>query len=381
MEIQSYLSKRKVLENNFLDFIDSEDDIDEKYLQLINYIKENDIENNFYEFQNFIYLIFNISNNYHRKTDFFQKIERILLQFKESLKQTFSHYKDSKILQLNRRIIVFLCKESIITLDDALYNELSKKQKVDFEDYFNEFEPPNQEKLQENKSFKERRNTGENDDYLAQLIRIDSIDEFIPYVTRLNISLDSQIKESIFETNQFLIENKNTTLIEYAAFFGSIQIFQYLRLNDVELTPSLWLYAIHGRNPELIHLLEENNVKPEDKSFRECLIFSIKCHHNELSNYIKDSLMDLNENEGNDYILSACLENYNYNSIPEVFDINSLLYNACKFNYFNIVDILLRNQDIYVNIQISYDGIQKKIFLINQFLILLVLLYAFLCCY
>ena len=31
-------------------------------------------------------------------------------------------------------------------------------------------------------------------------------------------------------------------------------------MNEVDLTSSLWLYAIHSNNAELIHMLETNNV-------------------------------------------------------------------------------------------------------------------------
>lgn len=55
-------------------------------------------------------------------------------------------------------------------------------------------------------------------------------------------------------------EKKSISIIEYASFFGSIQIFQYLIMNKVELKPSLWLYAIHSQNAELISLLEENKI-------------------------------------------------------------------------------------------------------------------------
>ena len=55
--------------------------------------------------------------------------------------------------------------------------------------------------------------------------------------------LTSKIKESFFETNPYLLENKeNMTLIEYAAFFGSIQIIQFLNLSSVPLKTSLWMY-------------------------------------------------------------------------------------------------------------------------------------------
>ena len=116
-------------------------------------------------------------------------------------------------------------------------------------------------------NFEENRFSAENESYICGLIRNDSIDEFVFYVNKNNISLrTTRIIPSIFETNPFLIKNE-TTLIEYATFFESIQIFNYLRLNNVTLEPSLWLYAIHSGSPELISLLNENNFEPPQRSF------------------------------------------------------------------------------------------------------------------
>lgn len=36
------------------------------------------------------------------------------------------------------------------------------------------------------------------------------------------------------------------------AFFVSIQIFKYLKMNNVELKPSIWSYSIHGKNVDVI---------------------------------------------------------------------------------------------------------------------------------
>ena len=47
----------------------------------------------------------------------------------------------------------------------------------------------------------------------------------------------------------------NITLIEYATFYGSIQIFKYLLNNNVGLTESLWMYAVHGQNSEIIDIM------------------------------------------------------------------------------------------------------------------------------
>ena len=72
-------------------------------------------------------------------------------------------------------------------------------------------------------NFDEKRKDGLNDFYICSLIRNDLVEEFIAYVNRNSISLESRIKSSIFETNSFLID-KEPLLIEYAAFYGSIQI-------------------------------------------------------------------------------------------------------------------------------------------------------------
>ena len=36
-------------------------------------------------------------------------------------------------------------------------------------------------------------------------------------------------------------------MIQYAAFFGSIQIFSYLKSEGAKLTSSLWMHAVHGK--------------------------------------------------------------------------------------------------------------------------------------
>ena len=69
--------------------------------------------------------------------------------------------------------------------------------------------------------------------------------------------------------------------MEYAAFFGSIQIFQYLKINGVEMNQELWLYSIHGKNAEIIHLIEERHIEPtiaDVNSYKECFIESISAN-------------------------------------------------------------------------------------------------------
>ena len=99
-------------------------------------------------------------------------------------------------------------------------------------------------------NFEEKCRIGENDSYICSLIRQDSVEEFISYVNKNNVSLSSQILPSIYETNSFLI-GKEPTLIQYAFYFGSIQIIRYLKYNNVLLSNSSWMYVVNSNNAEL----------------------------------------------------------------------------------------------------------------------------------
>ena len=172
---------------------------------------------------------------------------------------------------------------------------------------------------------------------------------------------------SIFETNSLLINKKNITLIEYSAFFGSIQIFRYLLMNNVELTPSLWLYSIHSKNAELFHILESRQTNPPkfnnncDHSYLTCLFESIKCHHNDFSEYIENNLMNQQEKEEKKYkeiIILSSIKNHNYSYFQTDMDINQIFFELCFFKYNKIVDIFLKENE---------KEIEKKIILYQIF--------------
>ena len=129
-------------------------------------------------------------------------------------------------------------------------------------------------------NFYERRKIGENEKYICEIIRKDSIEDFIVYMNKNNYQFNSLIKPSIYET-----------IIEYAAFFGSIQIFNYLRTKGAELTSLLWYYAIHSRNAEIIQIVEENQIVSKNESYKSLFIRSIECHHNDIANYIRDTFL------------------------------------------------------------------------------------------
>ena len=166
-----------------------------------------------------------------------------------------SNFEIYDIFKSSKLLLLILFKNQIITVDENISQHLLSKYSYFFypeiKPFISEGEKTVIEKnfseidLNDLSLIEEKRQIGENDSILCSLIRKNSIDEFVAFVNQQNIPLDSRIPASIYETHSFLLKNKNPKLIEYAAFFGSIQTFQYLKMNDVQLKPSLLLFAIH----------------------------------------------------------------------------------------------------------------------------------------
>ena len=145
-------------------------------------------------------------------------------------------------------------------------------------------------------------------------------------------------------------------LIEYAVYFGSNQIFNYLRKNGAELNSSLWLYAVHGQNAEIINFLEENKILPSNTgqdSFEQIFKESIKCHHIDVANYIQNNYLQ-NEKEYANDTLNNCLKYYNFMFMQ--FDINNenLFCYLCRYDYYSLVLILFKKIDLDINKKIIY---------------------------
>ena len=330
----------KCFQKIFLDLIDGNATLRHSAFDYLSKVSINDKK---LELTELFQLIIKISNNHHHTSNFYDKIETIIKFLKEHIKQSFSNKEILNISQSNKRIILYLIKDQILKVDGKVVDSLIE---LHLQNYFipeiSSFYNGNQLKLSESNRkeyelFELKRKSGENDENICQLIRNDSIDEFISYVNRLNLPLSqTTIKKSIFETNSFLFD-KQTTLVEYAAFFGSIQIFKFLQLNEVELTSSLWLYAIHSNNAELIHILEENHVMPDDETYKECFNEATKCHHNNIANYIKENL--LTEKSELD-VSNEAISYFNCEFLPN--DFKHHFYSLIKHNYVFLLDTLIK---------------------------------------
>ncbi|KAK8837254.1 hypothetical protein M9Y10_036684 [Tritrichomonas musculus] len=355
------IERNKIIQEKLLDFLDDEISI-EKLKFLFDQTK---IRQSQHELKLFLRMLVKTSNDHRRGPNFFRKIDEILQFFKEDIKK-YGNQEIFNLFKSNKRILLFLIEEKILTVDEYFYRIITseKYSSKKYPQYFrSEIKPFMKAKwygmIMKNlpKDFYENRIIGENENIICKMIREDSIKDFVLYMNESGISCNTKINLSIYETNSFLLKKtKGVKLIEYAAFFGSIKIFNFLRKRGDFLEPSLWLYAIHSNNAKLIHILEENQIIPrvtvheryqkfEVESYEECLKESIKCHHNEIADYLLNNYLK----DSSDTLIQG-LKYYNFWFIQKECINEKSFYYLCGFDYYFLVEDMLRRGNIDINI-------------------------------
>ena len=355
---QKYIESYKKMYDSILSFIENPETNDDDFQDLIEIINIQ-LNENKQEELHFLYMIQYISNNHHRNESLFAKIFKIILYYSNQIKKTFSNIQIFDIFKKNKIILLFLFDNRIIDIDENIFqliyntfekngncysyffypeikNFLDEKSKKDIEDSF----LAKDDNIFEN--FEQNRHKGENHSYICSLIRQDSVEEFVAYVNRNNISLNSTIVHSIFETNPFLIKKSNISLIEYATFFGSIQIYQYLYLNNVEIPFNLLKFAIHSKNADLFHLIEYNTKFNEISCYNE----SIKCHHNDMTEYIKNNFynsIQIEKDFQSNNTVSFFLKYRNFSNFPNFpnYETDDDFFYLSKYGYNILANISL----------------------------------------
>lgn len=379
--IEEYTEKTKEILNALLLYIEDESNTEQNYQKLCELIKKYNICNDKHELTLFLHMISKIFNNHNRCSSFISNFERILQQIKKYVVDHLSNSEIFKIFKRNKRILLFLFEEKIICMDKAIIQKFMKQKYLtakypqyfspeikvfinesSYNNYQKEYfinnlytgkdEIPNFfNKLPEN--FDELRKIGENDDHICELIRNDSLDDFIICITKNENLKQTIIAPSIYETNPFLTFT-NPTLMEYVTFFGAIKIFNYLLLSSQKLEPSIWPYAIHSNNAEIIHILEENKIEPEitDNSeqniYAKCLEESIICYHNNIGDYLKNEHFQ-NDDMNSFWFNELCFKSYNFSFIENEMINECTFPYICKYDYYSLINIILNDENFDVN--------------------------------
>ena len=401
MSVLEIRNKMNNIQNSLLEFLEEESDAEDKYENFINLIREEQLINDEYQIKSIIQLISDIGNNHQRNHTFISKIEKLLRYLKQDLQNYISNSDFFEYFKDNKRILLFLLEEKMMIFDENIFSRIISERfdnilnfkyfqpeikpfltKEIIEKYTNESVYLKSEKIIEEmrkeveENFYEKRRKGENDNNLCQLIRNNEIVEFIKFVEQSNTSLNSYIKTSKYETNQLLIDNEEISLIEYASFYGSIDIIKYMKVKQTKLRKSMWIYAIHSRNAELIHFLEENHVLPPKKDYEMILRESIKCHHNAISDYIINNLIkeeDLQnsiENNFYDNFYRYAVEYHNYCFFPKDMKYKNMFLYLYRFKYYTLVKLYLTDGtiDIDINTRVKTITILNNIFKSKSFM-------------
>lgn len=422
MDIQHYLDKMKNIEQNIINFIDNENSTDDDFTQLSTFLQAQNVINDPNYLKEILHLIVSIADYHHYYINFFNKLDQILLLFTKSIQQYLNQHEIFNIFISNKRLLLFLFEHKLIVPDKYIinmffhfpyihhhypeffypevkdmYEEVISREdliptgsdefgmspsEVEFGgripfsksfDFFYKnfiewycqdvqyFVKHHHFKLSTSDEFLSNRKSGKNLIKICEIIQNDSIVDFIKYVNKEEIDINGQITLLPFEIKQFTHILK-ITLIEYAALCGSIQILMHLYKNKVDIYPDyIWIYAIHGRNAEIIYFLIDNKIEP--RSYVKCYLEAVKCRHFEIADFIKgEFLTNGQETIDEDKLNKFIVENYNYSMFTEDLCKKTELFGTfCQSDYLMIWRNLLENYNCDINTRFS-----EKVYDIND---------------
>lgn len=345
MEIEECLSKMQLVQRSILNLIESHSNEKRKYDDFVKLLNELKIAENINDFKLFLYLLLHIYSFHQYSPSFFDYIKQILLLYKDKIHEYYSNREIFSIFQDNYDVLLYLIESKMLILDEDIANQIISRY---IHKYFlpeiNPFLLAKKGKAEPIPAdFKTKRAQTQSKTPLMQIFIKDSVTEFDVYVKKQKSGfLNKSIDPTEFETNVFLRSKYRVSLIQYAAFYGSVQILQYLLKENVETDHSLWIFAIYSNNQKIIEILEKTEIKmyPEN-----CYLEAIKCYHIDMANYIKNKYL---ADKSIDISLK-CLEFYNFEFIQKDIINASVFHLLCKYDYISFVKALLQDQSIDVN--------------------------------
>ena len=128
---------------------------------------------------------------------------------------------------------------------------------------------------------------------LEYYIRNDDIERFKTCVESLpnfdfnqKIDFSDTIKDTIQSDVSSLhsfFQNTSHSLLNFAAYYGSLKTFKYFILNDCHFDEFVTLMAVHGSNFEILHILEnDDNVKYSE----ECFELAVMNYRNDIADWL-----------------------------------------------------------------------------------------------
>ncbi|KAK8881511.1 hypothetical protein M9Y10_004247 [Tritrichomonas musculus] len=125
--------------------------------------------------------------------------------------------------------------------------------------------------------------------------------------------------------------------------------------NGATMRSNIWYYVIHSGDAELIKYLEDNEISPPKNTYENILCESIKSHHNDVSRYIINYLIDEEEMKNDiekkfdENLYRFSFEYRNYCFLAENIKCKYTFYYLCEFDYYTPVKLYLEQENIDIN--------------------------------
>ena len=113
------IEKNKNIQVSLLDFLENEENIEEKYQNLISILEDIKIRDDQHEFRLFLHLLLKISNNHHRGPNFLTKSRKYYVFSKKTLKN-FQIEKYSIFSRVTNGLFCFSLKKRSLLLMNFL---------------------------------------------------------------------------------------------------------------------------------------------------------------------------------------------------------------------------------------------------------------------
>lgn len=349
----------KTFQKNLLSFIDATDKSSEDFTALLQFLKDENIINNPLELKSILYIISNITNNYHHQFSYFTKIKNLFIKISTEITKNFSNITIFNIFKSNKRLLLFLIQEHIIIIDKIIASkilEYSNDTNMYSAFFYPEIKPfikkEDIEKIKKtlpsnyNQNLELKRTIGKNEDKIYKIIRHDWIDDFKRLYENNTINVWDKIKPSIFETNNFLLNQRYMYIFDYAVFYGSLKIFNYILSENTILHPTIWPYAIHGANTEIIDILLTKNI--EIDNFSECLKESINCRNDNVTKHILNKYYTTIE-EKKFFAAKFSLESYNFAYFRASLIERDAIFELCGYDYGYLVKSIIHMPGVNLN--------------------------------
>ena len=272
------------------------------------------------------------------------KIIDIFCRFLSKNKTQESHYLLEKMINLN--LIDSSITKGISTKYFAHYKTKEESRFHISNDPFSKEFINNIEELSKNdwELHKQLVREGVNPSNIAKAIRIDDVEKLQEISSQNNFDFNQKIEPSLYERFSFVNE-ENVSLIDYAAFFGSIKCFKFLLLNGSNLTNS-GKFAVAGGNIEIINLCEQNQ-----SSFKGSFEAGIEFHRNDIFRYIYDNKIER-------------FSEYNQSTSHKETGNSTTEINHNKLNYLGLISILSSNYEVLSFLE--NEGMKTNDSLINE---------------